>query len=145
MAGVEDKPFVGSRLARERGRKPQGAVCGAEGFHVVIQRGQVICDASRATSLKQRVADTSGRENRSRDIEREKSSSQEERNAGRGDGDRYKNGEKRKKGREETRVGEGGTGSGIKMRVVTDGGRIFHLIPRWWKNCICPRQPLGFE
>lgn len=39
----------------------------------------------------------------------------------------------------------GGTGSGIKMRVVTDGGRIFHLIPRSWKNCICPRQPLGFE
>lgn len=94
MAGIEDKPFVGSRLARERGRKPQGAVCGAEGFHVVIQRGQVIYDASRATSLKQRVADTSGRENRSRDIEREKSSSQE-REEGTGIGIKMAKGERK--------------------------------------------------
>lgn len=101
-----------------------------------------------------------GRENR--DIEREKSSSKGSlrkrrgmpleiggaRREKRGRGIKMAKGERKRErkgvGREETRVG-GGTGCGIKMRVVTDGGRIFHLIPRSWKNCICPRQPLGFE
>lgn len=53
--------------------------------------------------------------------------------------------EKRRKAGDKNGGWRRGTGSGIKMRVVTDGGRIFHLIPGWWKNCICPRQPLGFE